>query len=193
MPTALFNIPFLSPTTFSVAESNNHYRIIEALINPIVLGIFNAPPANSVEGFWYEVGTAPNGDFTGKTPGHIATKIADDWFFLNPGTVEHHFVSSTGQYYNPDGVIRPGTLYSTSFPAANSINTRTVYQAQYVIDANYPGCSIDLSSLPPFKGTLTVCNKGTNSLDILFFNTTTETVTANSVKVFVSDGINIYS
>lgn len=192
MPTAKFNIPFLDPTTFSIAESNNHYRILEALIHPIVISIESAPPTNPVLGAWYEVeSSAPSGAFIGQG-GKVATKIADYWFFQDPTVVPYHFVSSTNQYYNPAGVIKADTFFSTNFTAPNSTFIAPKYHAQFLVDCQYPGCSLNLSTIPPFTGAIAICNKGSEPLSVLFQSNITKTVPVISVATFFSDGSYVY-
>jgi hypothetical protein len=195
MPTysSLFQIPFLETTTFSVFESNNHYRILEALTNPRVLSIQNTPPTTPQLGFWYEVGTVPTGDFAGHV-GEVATKITDFWFFVNPVTVQNHFISPTNQYYNPQGFIIPESYYAATFGYINDIDIFDVYYSYINVQTNYTGCSLDLSTnLPTFKGQITINNIGANTLNIIFKGGILKTLAANTLRQYISDGVNIYN
>lgn len=192
MPTPLFNIPYLDPNTFSVAESNNHYRIIEALMHPIVRSIESTPPTNPGLGDWYEVeSSAPTGAFLGQG-GKVATKIADYWLFLDPTDVSYHFSSPSNQYYNPVGIIKPATIYSNDFSSANSTRVLDQYSSQMLINANHTNCSIDLTTIPPFKGVITICNNGSETLTVLFQSAITKTIPPITVKTFFSDGSYVF-
>ncbi|MEN9870209.1 MAG: hypothetical protein RLZZ171_1197 [Cyanobacteriota bacterium] len=189
--TPLFNIPLLDTSTFSVYESNNHYRILEALHNPRVVSIVNTPPSNPVLGSWYQVGLAPTGDFIGHQ-GEVATRLSDYWHFLDPltSTVSFYY---RNLLYNPASFILSNTFVSLQTSAPDSTVSITAYYKTIAIAADHSGCSLNLTSQPAFKGELAISNTGTFAIAVNLFGTNVNfNLPALSSRVFLSDGVTVF-